>query len=306
MKTYSAYGLTIESEFELPELPAVERDTAASDITFGRGSVDPVPESVDGTDGRRIQADPGRCRFTYDSYGSFLVENGQRVLFEPSSPDVLEMKVIRRLLENEMLGVLLHQRGRLVLHASAVSVEGRVAVFLGPRGVGKSTTAAAFHSAGYSVMEDDLVSIRLDGDTPIVDPGVPELRLHSDVVAALNVEGATRCSDDGGSDKLYYRMDTAPDSAPLDRCYLLERGEAVSLETLAQRPQLFSLIRSTYTRGLVPTTRRSASHFDQCSTVVEEVPFRRLTRPRDIDSLWTLVDAVVKDQRRVKSEKSRS
>jgi len=76
-----------------------------------------------------------------------------------------------------------------VLHASAVSIDGKAAIFLGPRGAGKSTTtAAAFGAEGYSVLEDDVVAIRFDEGVLTVVPGVPQLRLKSDAAAALGVE----------------------------------------------------------------------------------------------------------------------
>ena len=297
MNTYSAYGVTIRSEFDLPELSTVERWNTGGDVVFRRDEVEPVPETVDGTGGRRIQATPGRCRLSYDSYGDFLVERGESVLFDPYSAAVLNTKILRRLLENEMLGVILHQRGRLVLHASAVSIEGNAVVFLGPRGVGKSTTAAAFHELGHSILEDDIVSVRFENETPIVDPGVPEMRLVPDAVEALGIDGAVHHPDDGGSEKQYQQFENVPASAPLAGCYVLRNGDSLSLSELSERDQLFNIVQSTYTQGLLPDTDRTDNHFQQCSTVAGTTLCRLLTRPDDHDVLPTLVDTVVEDLR---------
>jgi len=48
MYTYSAYDLRLRSVFELPELPAIESDGNAPDIEIVRGTVEPVPETVEG------------------------------------------------------------------------------------------------------------------------------------------------------------------------------------------------------------------------------------------------------------------
>lgn len=302
MHTYSAYGLTVRSAFDLPELPTTGEETGEADVVFCRGEVEPVPESVSGKGGRRIQASPDRCRLSYESYGSFIVEDGQRARFDPRSEDVLEMKVIRRLLENEILGVLLHQRGRLMLHASAVSIDGRVAVFLGPRGVGKSTTAAAFYDSGHEIMEDDIVSVRSEGDTPVVDPGVPEMRLHADAVGALGIGDTTTYPNDGGSDKHYRQFTDVPAPAPIGAFYVLRSGDSLSVEDISEREQLFNLIESTYTQGMLSDTGQASTHFQQCANVVGTTPVRVLERPNDIDVLPELVDVVREDIRKPVSQ----
>lgn len=296
MYDYTAYGQTIQSTVELPELPTVD-DASTPDVVVRREGLAPVPESVDGTGGRRIDASPDRCRLSYDSIGTFLVEDGDRILFDPASPAVVEQKVLRRLVENEMLGLILHQRGLLVLHASAVSVDGDAAVFLGPRGAGKSTTAAAFHTQGHTVLEDDVVGIRFDRDRPTVVPGVPQLRLLPDAAEALGVEDTVTYDDDGGSEKGYRQLRSVPEEAPLAACYVLQEGDRLSVDALPEREQLFELIARTYARGLLADTETTPDHFEQCSTVVETAPFLRLRRPNDHGRLPDLVERVADDLR---------
>ena len=55
-------------------------------------------------------------------------------------------------------------------HGSAVRVGDGAALFLGGRGGGKSSTAAALHSIGYSVLTDDACAIDADG---VLWPGPP-------------------------------------------------------------------------------------------------------------------------------------
>lgn len=297
MYTYAAYGLTIGSSFELPELPSQPSVIGEPDVVFARGDVDPVSESVDATDGRRVTADKSECRLTYDAFGSFRVTDGKRVVYDPKSPDVVGTKVVRRLFENEMLGVALHQRGRLVLHASAVSVDGAGAIFLGPRGVGKSTTAAAFHQAGHPILEDDIVSIRFDDGAPVVDPGIPEMRLEPDAVEGLSIEGTRSHSRDGGSQKRYQQFDSVPEPVRLGGCYVLDDSETLRLTDIPERGALFNLVNHTYTQGLLPDTHRTASHFQQCTDIAAEIPFRLLERPKDHEALQSVIDAVVGDLR---------
>ena len=295
MYRYNAYGLTIESAFELPELPACSESGQTPDIVFERGSVEPAPESAPGKRGRRIQASPGRCRLTYDAFGTFLVEDGTRVTFDPGSSEVTDTMAVRRLFENEILGVAHHLRGNLVLHASAVSVNGRGAVFLGPRGAGKSTTAAAFSGQGYTVLEDDVVAIDIGGERPTLFPGVPQLRLKPDAVEALGIEGTTTHRDDGGSGKQYLELEPASDPVPFSRCYLLQDGEPIRFEELPARDRVVELVSRTHAQGLVRKTAMETDHFQQCTTVADSVPFQKLYRPRDHEELPAVVEAVASD-----------
>lgn len=295
MNQYEAYGMGIQSVFEQPELPS--SDVKTTDVVVRIGDVEPVPEWVEGEGGRRIQAAGDVCRLSYEGIGSFRVEGGAEVVFDPASETIATTKLFRRLIQNEMMGILCHQRGLLVLHASAVAVEGKAAIFLGPRRAGKSTTAAAFHTRGHSLIEDDVVGIRFDEEGPVVVPGVPQLRLRPDAADALDVATTPPPETDDGSGKRYERVDSVPEPVPLAGCYLLDESDQLGLETVPAREQLFELIAKTYVGGLLEDTDTTTDHFEQCSTVVETTPFRKLTRPKTHDMLPAIVELVAKDLR---------
>lgn len=295
MYTYSAYDLQIRSVFELPELPLVDPTVSDGGIEIRRDAVEPVPDTVDGTGGRRILATPDAVRLTYDSIGSFLVNDGDEIVCDPIDEEAEDREFFRRLIQNELLGLLLYQRDHLVLHASAVSVDGDAAMFIGPRGSGKSTTAAAFDDEGYAVLEDDVVAIQFDDDVPTVVPGVPQLRLKSDAAGALGLEGTTTPSEESWYEKRLLRTDEIPDPATLRGCYLLADGDRCTLEPVEGSNQILNLIAQTHARGLLSDTSRSLIHFEQCSRLTELVPVQRLKRPRDHDQLPSVVELVVND-----------
>jgi len=292
MHYYAAYGLTIRSTFELPELPTCEPGTA--DVVFERDRVEPVSDADGDCTDRHIRAEPDRCWLTYDSIGTFCVEHGRRVRFDPVDPSVVETMRVRRLFENEMCGLLAHQRGCLVLHASAVSVGDTAAIFLGPCGAGKSTTAAAFHAAGYDILEDDVVAIEFENGTPTVLPGVPQLRLRPDATTAFDI-ATTRHPDDGGTGKHYHSVTDVPKPTPLGGCYTIQDGPSLTLEAHSGPDQLFELLVQTYAWGLLEETETTADHFRQCSRLLETVPCQLLTRPVDHSRLSELVSFVVSD-----------
>jgi hypothetical protein len=66
------------------------------------------------------------------------------------------------------LAVVLHKilflLDRIVLHAAAVRFGGQVAIFIGERGAGKTTTSLALSRAGGTVLSEDHLILRRSGD----------------------------------------------------------------------------------------------------------------------------------------------
>ena len=64
------------------------------------------------------------------------------------------------------MGILLHQRGRMVLHASAVNINDGAVAFMGHNGAGKSTTTFSFMASGYPLVADDILSLEFREGVP--------------------------------------------------------------------------------------------------------------------------------------------
>src|SRR5262249_21010298 len=81
-----------------------------------------------------------------------------------------------------------HQRGRMVLHASAVAVRDAAVLFCGPSGAGKSTIAASLNRCGYPCVSDDVCGIEFGSGRPVVLPDGRMLKLLSDTVNHLDMD----------------------------------------------------------------------------------------------------------------------
>jgi hypothetical protein len=71
----------------------------------------------------------------------------------------------------------------MVVHAAAVELDGRVALFAGSAGSGKSTLCAALGTRGCRVLTDDCVLLRLAATKAAVIPTYPSLRVLPDTLA---------------------------------------------------------------------------------------------------------------------------
>ena len=79
-----------------------------------------------------------------------------------------------------VFSAILIQQARLVFHGAAVAFGNHCALFIGGRGAGKSTMAGFFRLKGYPNLGDDLCMVDFEGETPMVEPVFPWIRLRTD------------------------------------------------------------------------------------------------------------------------------
>jgi hypothetical protein len=118
--------------------------------------------------------------------GRFLIKGGHEITFDLDAGADERDAVVYVL--GSAFGILLHQRGHLVLHASAIAVGSGAVIFCGPSGAGKSTLAAALLRQGYPFIADDVCHIGFDGARPIVfaDGRMLTVRLKSSGVIGIS------------------------------------------------------------------------------------------------------------------------
>jgi len=284
-KAYHAYGLNIHSEIPLPDLEPT---------TSGRCD---VAISV-------LQGEPPEHResdevvvMSWDEVGTAVVSGGTRgslYLRDGVDDDLARLPIL-----GPVLGTVLRQRGRIVLHASAVSLNDGVVAFVGHKRYGKSTTAAALHLCGHPLVTDDVLPIGLSPNgPPQVWAGCPRLRLWPDAIEALG-------RDVSSLEPLHERVPkralpgrTSPDGPhgplPLSRIYVLGRGESVQVQPLSKQDAFVELLRHSYCPDQLNdlTGPAKAALFRQYTALVAAIPVHRLERPNDLQALSTIVRTV--------------
>ena len=290
----TAFGLGIQSSLPLPELIP---GATAVDVVVRFGKLEPPPpERHSGIYFARIAQ--REAYFYWDHAGAFLVREGREVVVDPDPS--AEEPILRLYLLGSVLAALMHQRGCLVLHASAVAVDGGGVAFLGASGWGKSPLAAALHRRGHPLIADDLVALSPieSAGGPVVFPGFPRVKLWPDVLRALGEdpealqrahpleEKRTHQAVDGFSLK----------ALPIRRIYVLAGGPMPRIDRLGPQEALVELIRHTSRIELFPAAK-APLHMRQCADLVNRIPICRLTVPRCLDLLPELACLVEEDLR---------
>jgi hypothetical protein len=288
--TYTAFGLRIQSTVGLPPLTA--GDESAAEVEVRTGTVRPLVGSA-GIEGC-VRASRHECLLSWRAVGAFLVRGGTEVIIDPA-PEA-DPLTVRQFLLGPAMAVLLHQRGHLVLHASAVSLNGAVVGFLGPSGSGKSTLAAALHARGWTIVADDVLPAAVTGHVAVAYPGFPEIRLWPAAAKELAGHLQSQAADDSRTDKRAYAAGRSFSTGPLPiRClYSLVEGSTSRSAAIEPTAAFVEILRHTYTARLLESSP-ATDHFAQCSSLASAVRVRRLTSARSPAELVALADVVEKD-----------
>ncbi len=174
------------------------------------------------------------------------------------------------------VAILLHQRGRLVLHASAAVVAGQAVAFVGESGYGKSTLALALTPPG-EVLTDDVLPIRIDTDGVWAEPsGFPP-----------------RLPAAGGAGKR--RVPISPATpARLRALYVLQWGEEIRTEGIPPGERIATVLVSMFCRRMLAIGGRT-EHLEQCGVIARQSQTRRLLRPRGLEHLEATRRAIERD-----------
>lgn len=153
MFQYLAFGLYIQSEILLPELFPAKFATA--DVTI---KLDKTPLSIEGkgyySDAYSYTINDNEYLFEVKGISKYYGAYGNEIIIEPY-PEADDRSVRMHILGGLMANILL-QRGYIPLHVSAILKEGKLILFTGYSGAGKSTTLAQLHLQGYKIFTDDI------------------------------------------------------------------------------------------------------------------------------------------------------
>ena len=287
-RLYNLYGHSVSSEIDFP-LPS--RPESDADVRIRQGTVNPP------VDGPYQSVSEDEVVLSYPEVGRFELAAGQSITVDPveaSSPTL-----VKRVLLGRAFGYLMHQRGEYSLHASAVSVDGRGVLFAGPRGSGKSTLAAAFLSQEYNVLVCDISVLVFDNGVPMITPSFPMLKLSPESKSATAPSLDPMMPPVETAEKRYYSVEGAFERTPvpLERIYTIEVSDRKSprIESLDAQTVIPELVRHTFANSLLEDTDTMPQHFEQCVSVADAVPIKRLDRPDDLDRLVDVVEAVEDD-----------
>jgi hypothetical protein len=316
LPVYRLYGLNLASDF--PFANRLAGGTGEPDLVFRLVKAPPItgwegdapafassPE-LDGVEESLIyvyrQDGYDVLRFT-DVADYYLWPKGIVChLLDPAYEHLVEIRLL-----GGTFSLWLELRGIPALHASAVVVGGRAAVFLATNSGGKSSLAASLMQAGYPLLTDDVLPLERRGETFLGRPGYPQMRMwpHQaqrflghyedlDIVHPAYSKRRVTVGENG--------LGTfCDDPRPLACFYLPERrdpaewGTGIEITPISRGEALMVLVGQSFVPNTVQALGLQPQRLSLFAPLVSRVPMRRLIYPDGFDYLPRVRSAILDD-----------
>lgn len=284
MFNYHAFGLNISSEIELPGI--LETDSDRKDVSILIRKIN-LPSNREDP---YFHVQNGDVYLWWEDIGQVRISGGKEIIVDADENQIIP------LLLGPVMAILLHQRGLLVLHGSAIKVNEVAVAFLGFRGFGKSTTAINLYKKGYPLVTDDILAINFnEKDKPIVYPGYHHVRLSDDsynnikdsteiLTPIRTIAGKVFCDASRGF---------SPEPIPLICIYLLEKSDKIKISSINPKDLLDLIIHSTANR--IFNENDQANNLKQLANLINNIPIRRLEFKHSFKNISKLIEVIEED-----------
>jgi hypothetical protein len=289
---YQAFGLQIESEYELPELIKSYFEKKA-DVHIQICDLSSLWEKLSTTDSLIIVKN-NFVLFRIENLATFCIFDGNQILVSPESG--AETDRIRLYVLGSCMGALFMQRDTLCLHGSAIEIDGKAYAIVGKSGAGKSTLAAGFLSKGYPLLTDDVIAVSFDDNNqPIVVPGYPQQKLWKESLQKFGMEHNEYRPLFERENKFAVPISEFTNKpVPLEGIIELSHSEdeSIHFHEVTGLERIHVVMRQTFRRSFLPKNRIEW-HFDQSVKLVSNVSIKQLQRPVEPFTAHELVSQIL-------------
>jgi len=300
---YRIFDMRIRSSFQLPGLPVCPDGDGSLSVGVEKSSV----ADHDGFEWvHEWKTEKGvviaACARRKDAYflrfpglSDFHIIPGERkIVAFPSSGT--STNTIAHLLMDQVIPRVLGHQGEVVMHASAVVMaNGSAIAFLGDSGRGKSTLASSFYQAGFRLVTDDSMLLKLQDGKVFCLAAYPSLRLWPESVDRLFPDAADFKEVAHYSNKQQMMLLNAKrvqsEPVPLQAIFVLDDpatasgAEAIGIERISGAASTMALVEAAFVLD-VDSSSAVKMNFQRAAGIAQSgLPFYRLGYPRRFDLL---------------------
>lgn len=258
---YFAFGLVLDSEFPIPQVPIIEKS----------GNADVAVRRVDMRDLRKeepyMDVTERQILLHIPDIAVFRMTDGN--LIEVSPYETTTDTRLAVYIMGSCMGAILHERGYMMIHGSCVTNGKQSIIISGNSGAGKSTLAAEFLSHGWKLVTDDVSAIKMNGSVPVVVPSYPSQKLWQDSLSNYErkEEEVHSLYTNGEREKygVHVLEQFCDHEVPLTMYVRLipDSDEPTAVYPIENFARVDQLMRNTYRQRMIADRNRSR-HFQNC------------------------------------------
>lgn len=211
--------------------------------------------------------------------GRFFIDQSGQMIAQLPPPTHVRISQIAECVIGPCLILSLARLDTWCFHASAVQINGKLVVFLGGSGFGKSTLAAYFDTPELDVSTrfiDDILPVAVMDGRHQALLHYPQLKLPPENQPSL----------------------IAPESMLVSAIYILSSpaapSQTVEIQPLSTPQGMINLIQFTVASRLF-NRQQLISQFDFCSNAAQQVPIHQLNYPWGLNYLPWIRDSILND-----------
>ncbi|MET0273697.1 MAG: hypothetical protein ABW360_11970 [Phenylobacterium sp.] len=291
---YRVSGWTVGSPRPLPYLLACDDMAVAPDIEVAFEPLAPIGAAPAVVLGSCHIFAPGLVDLRLPSGLNIRISAGHRLTVE--QPPGCSETDVHAYLFGSAFTILAQQRGRPMLHASAMEIDGAAIAVAGHSGAGKSTTARALMQRGHRLLADD--KLMVDAETGVAHASYPSTKLWADAAALLGhpLGDAPRVRPDLDKFHLSAADQFSAASLPLKGIFLLVRDGALAQPSARRLPPaeaLATLPRFVHYPNVMAALGAKPAIFRWAAGLAGRTSVHLVHRPEDPDKVDALIDLLL-------------
>lgn len=271
---------------ELNELIKIDKPEVLN-VTVSITEVTPPDGNFDHP---RVWFNQGQYFLNLKNIARYLVRKvDELTVVEMEILDPEQMDKIMAWFYGSVLTATLHLNDVFALHASAVVYNGKLNLFCGRSGIGKSTIATQLHLRGYPLFSDDKCVLfwNEEANCYYAKPAIQVVRLWEDATENIDIDDFLEkpVQVSNKDNKYQYQIKDEKglkEAIPVDRIFLMkqeERFEEIEIKTPKGINKITSLLNQTHRIKYVRSLNKSKEHWSFIENVLKFVPLHIIHKP---------------------------
>ncbi|SOE20082.1 hypothetical protein SAMN06298216_0583 [Spirosomataceae bacterium TFI 002] len=212
MVVYEGFGEIISSDIELGNRLETSLEKATINIAAGNFTLPTLTLTNVYRAGTQASVgfDENGIYLSWENHGDFKIDTESNIFYQNTNDKTIVMFLL-----SEIMGIACWQKGKFVLHAGAVEINGKAHIFAGVPGQGKSTTITSLWQKGATVLSDDLVLIDFKNKNIYCTPSIAEIKIWEESVIGLDIDRTTISLSSEGKRKYLLPTKSIAESYPV-------------------------------------------------------------------------------------------